>query len=153
MADAHIGAGRYGARPQHQPPAPAVQGLSVPVARRSGHETEPGVDYRYHLHPAGTLILLLCSRDRLVQQEGVELENQQCAGHDILRGLFAEGVTALCQPRDIQQRSGLPVQQRSFHWRAKGARYCDQHGRTRPGVRQHHRRAAMAPGSNTNTFT
>ena len=63
-------------RRPHPPPTPAAQGLSVPVAGRGGNETEPGVEHGHHLHPAGAWFRLLGGSDRLVQPEGIDLENQ-----------------------------------------------------------------------------
>ena len=97
-ADAHPGPGWHGAGACHQPLASAAQGLSVLVARGGGEQTEPSVEHGHHLHPADAWLRLSSGDNRLVQQEGIELENQQHAGHGVLCGLFGRGITALRQP-------------------------------------------------------
>ena len=81
--------------------------------------------------------------DGLAQSVRAELGAFQHAGHGVLR----EGVGAsdgCLASGDLQHRPGEPIHERGVHVSSEGGRRADQHGRPRPGVRQHHDRAIVA---------
>jgi len=65
-ADENTGAGRHGARTEHQPPSSAGQDISVPAQGSGRDTTQPGMEYGYHLHPYSTGVCVLGGSDGLV---------------------------------------------------------------------------------------
>ena len=141
------GIGTFGHLPEApaEPSGPPAQDLSVPSPRPVDREAQPGLEQRYYVRSAGPRLRLPCGDHRRVQPDGEFVGAFDDAGKGLLLG-GAPGGPGPGEAGDFQYRPRVSVHQPRIHGASGKPRDPGQHGRPRPGLRQHLRRATLAVG-------